>query len=86
VAVPSSGAPGTVARSKYLALTAMMFAVAMTFIDQTIVAIAAPNVQSELSLSAAGVTWMINAYVLALAAGFALGGRSRTCSVPGWWC
>jgi len=75
VAVPSSGAPGTVARSKYLALTAMMFAVAMTFIDQTIVAIAAPNVQSELSLSAAGVTWMINAYILALAAGFVLGGR-----------
>jgi EmrB/QacA subfamily drug resistance transporter len=75
VAVPSSGAPGTIARSKYLALTAMMFAVAMTFIDQTIVAIAAPNVQSELSLSAAGVTWMINAYILALAAGFALGGR-----------
>lgn len=70
-----SGAPGTVAASKWLALTAMMFAVAMTFIDQTIVAIAAPDVQSELSLSANGVTWMINAYILALAAGFALGGR-----------
>ncbi len=73
--VPPPGAPATVAKSKYLALTAMMFAVAMTFIDQTIVAIAAPNVQSELSLSAGGVTWMINAYILALAAGFALGGR-----------
>ncbi len=63
------------AKSKWLALTAMMFAVAMTFIDQTIVAIAAPEVQSELSLTSAGVTWMINAYILALAAGFALGGR-----------
>ena len=71
----ASGTPGTIAKSKWLALTAMMFAVAMTFIDQTIVAIAAPEVQSELSLTASGVTWMINAYILALAAGFALGGR-----------
>ncbi|GJF06010.1 MFS transporter [Pseudonocardia sp. D17] len=63
------------ARSKWLALTAMMFAVAMTFIDQTIVAIAAPNIQSELSLSSSGVTWTVNSYLLALAAGFALGGR-----------
>jgi EmrB/QacA subfamily drug resistance transporter len=75
VTTSASDAPGTIAKSKWLALTAMMFAVAMTFIDQTIVAIAAPNVQSELSLSAGGVTWMINAYILALAAGFALGGR-----------
>ena len=41
--------------SKYLALTAMVFAVAMTFIDQTIVSIAAPNIQHELSLSSGGV-------------------------------
>ena len=35
-----------------LALTAMIFAVAMTFIDQTIVAIAAHTIQQNLSLSA----------------------------------
>lgn len=75
MSTPASGVPGTIARSKWLALTAMMFAVAMTFIDQTIVAIAAPDVQQELSLSAGGVTWMVNSYILALAAGFALGGR-----------
>lgn len=66
---------GLAARSRWLALTAMMFAVAMTFIDQTIVAIAAPNIQSELSLSSSGMTWVINSYLLALAAAFALGGR-----------
>jgi EmrB/QacA subfamily drug resistance transporter len=60
---------------KNLALVAMMFAVAMTFIDQTIVAIASPNIQSELSLSRGGTQWVINAYLLALAATFALGGR-----------
>ncbi|MFD7968129.1 MFS transporter [Streptomyces clavifer] len=53
----------------------MMFAVSMTFIDQTIVAIAAPSVISELGLSSSGMQWVINAYLLALAAFFALGGR-----------
>jgi EmrB/QacA subfamily drug resistance transporter len=53
----------------------MIFAVAMTFIDQTIVAIAAPNIQRELGLTNTGVQWAINAYLLALAALFAFGGR-----------
>jgi EmrB/QacA subfamily drug resistance transporter len=62
-------------RSKTVALVAMLFAVAMTFIDQTIVAIAAPDIQSQLALSRAGTQWAVNAYLLALAATFALGGR-----------
>jgi EmrB/QacA subfamily drug resistance transporter len=62
-------------QSKNLALAAMLFAVAMTFIDQTIVAIASPSIQSELSLSRGGTQWVVNAYLLALAATFALGGR-----------
>ncbi|MCX4740718.1 MFS transporter [Streptomyces antibioticus] len=53
----------------------MMFAVAMTFIDQTIVSIAAPDIVSELGLSGSGMQWVINAYLLSLAAFFALGGR-----------
>ena len=66
---------GDTAKSKWLALAAMLFAVAMTFIDQTIVAIASPSIQSNLSLSRAGTQWVVNAYLLALAATFALGGR-----------
>lgn len=62
-------------KGKWFALTAMMFAVAMTFIDQTIVAIAAPDIQKELDFSASGVQWMVNAYLLALAIVFAFGGR-----------
>ncbi|MFJ2950580.1 MFS transporter [Streptomyces sp. NPDC087226] len=58
-----------------LALAAMLFAVAMTFIDQTIVAIAAPDIVHELGLSSSGMQWVVNAYLLALAAFFALGGR-----------
>jgi EmrB/QacA subfamily drug resistance transporter len=83
VPTPDPVAPGQTAagggtgakRSKQLALVAMLFAVAMTFIDQTIVAIASPTIQDELSLSRTGTQWVVNAYLLALAATFALGGR-----------
>ena len=60
---------------KNLVLAAMVFAVAMTFIDQTIVAIAVPDLQQDLSLSATGAQWIINGYLLALSALFAFGGR-----------
>ena len=53
----------------------MIFAVAMTFIDQTIVSIAAPTIQHALGLSSSGMQWAINAYLLTLAALFAFGGR-----------
>src|ERR1700733_7409481 len=62
-------------RSRPLILTAMIFAVAMTFIDQTIVSIAAPKIQADLGLTSSGMQWAINAYLLALAALFAFGGR-----------
>jgi EmrB/QacA subfamily drug resistance transporter len=58
-----------------LVLTGMIFAVAMTFIDQTIVSIAAPKIQEELGLTSTGVQWAINSYLLAMAALFAFGGR-----------
>jgi MFS family permease len=64
-----------VSGSRTLILAAMIFAVAMTFIDQTIVSIAAPDIQRELGLTSTGVQWAINAYLLALAALFAFGGR-----------
>ena len=66
---------GAATRSSRLALVAMLFAVAMTFIDQTIVAIASPTIQAELSLTNTGSQWVVNSYLLALAAMFALGGR-----------
>jgi EmrB/QacA subfamily drug resistance transporter len=70
-AAPAAGAGGR----KTLTLAAMIFAVAMTFIDQTIVSIAVPKIQSELHLSINEVQWVVNAYLLALAAAFTFGGR-----------
>jgi len=56
-------------------LAAMIFAVGMTFIDMTIVSIAIPDIQKGLHLSETGMQWVVNGYLLALAATFALGGR-----------
>jgi MFS family permease len=62
-------------RSRNLILTAMIFAVSMTLMNQTVVYIAVPQIQRELGLSTTGVQCAVNAYVLALGALFALGGR-----------
>lgn len=62
-------------KSGYLVLVAMIFAVSMTFIDQTIVSISVPKIQEDLSLTSTGVQWVINGYLLSLAALFALGGK-----------
>jgi EmrB/QacA subfamily drug resistance transporter len=78
--------------NKNLVLTAMIFAVAMMFIDQTIVALAIPTLNHDLQLSATGGQWVVNAYLLSLAALFALGGRvadivgHRTTLLVGVFC
>jgi EmrB/QacA subfamily drug resistance transporter len=66
---------GQGSKKKTLVLAAMIFAVSMMFIDQTIVSIAVPKIQSELHLSINAVQWVVNGYLLALAAMFAFGGR-----------
>lgn len=58
-----------------LVLVAMVFACAMTFIDQTIVAIAIPDIEKDLGLSENASQWVVNGYLLALAALFAFGGK-----------
>jgi len=62
-------------KGSYLVLTAMIFAVSMTFIDQTIVSISVPEIQKELSLSSTGVQWIVSGYLLSMAALFAFGGK-----------
>jgi EmrB/QacA subfamily drug resistance transporter len=63
------------AKNSKLILAAMIFAVSMTFIDQTIVAISLPTIQGDVHLSTTGSQWIINGYLLALSALFAFGGR-----------
>ena len=70
-----SAASSSNPRAQRLVLVAMIFAVAMMFIDQTIVVLAVPDLEKDLSLSANGAQWIVNGYLLSLSALFALGGK-----------
>lgn len=59
----------------WLVLVAMTGSLSMIMLDQTVVAVALPSMSSELPLSPVGQQWVLNAYVLALAALVALGGK-----------
>ena len=71
--------------NKNLVLAAMVFAVAMTFIDQTIVAIAVPDLQDDLSLSGTGAQWIINGYCWRSRRSSRSAAGSGTCSGDGGW-
>lgn len=62
-------------KAQNILLAAMIFAVSMTTIDATIVALSADTIQAKLGISHAAVTWSVNAYILATAAFFMLGGK-----------
>lgn len=56
-------------------LVAMTGALALIYIDQTAVAVALPAISDHLHLSGLGQQWVINAYLLAMTATVAIGGR-----------
>ncbi|MGA0871509.1 MAG: MFS transporter [Phycisphaerales bacterium] len=58
-----------------LVLVAMTGSLSMIFVDITVVGIALPEIGGDLGLDEAGVNWVVNAYMLALAATMAIGGR-----------
>jgi MFS family permease len=60
---------------KWLTLIAMTGSLSMIFIDQTVVSVALPVMQRDLGISQAGLQWIVNAYVLALASTVAIGGK-----------
>lgn len=62
-------------RGSRLALAGLILAVSMTTIDQTIVALAAPTIETDLRLDHGAVQWAVNVYLIATAACFLLGGR-----------
>ncbi|MEQ9619801.1 MAG: DHA2 family efflux MFS transporter permease subunit [Deltaproteobacteria bacterium] len=62
-------------KHKWLTLVAMTGSLSMIFVDQTVVSVALPRIQTDLGMSQSGLQWIINAYVLSLAATVALGGR-----------
>ena len=57
------------------ALIGLILAVSMTTIDQTIVALSVPTIEQHLDISHDAMQWVVNAYLLATAAFFLVGGR-----------
>lgn len=69
--------PGTqaVSTTSRWTLIGLIFAVSMTTIDQTIVALSVPSIQQHLGITHDAVQWAVNVYLLAMAAFFLVGGR-----------
>lgn len=67
-------APGR-SGNRWLTLFAMTGALSMIMLDQTVVTVALPSMTRDLGLSSSGQQWVVNAYVLAMAACVALGGK-----------
>lgn len=53
----------------------MTGSLSMILIDETVVSVALPTIQRDLDISATGLQWIVNAYLLTLAAFVAVGGR-----------
>jgi EmrB/QacA subfamily drug resistance transporter len=62
-------------RHRWLILAAMTGTLAMMMLDATVVSVALPSIQRELDLTQTELQWVVNAYLLALAALVAVGGR-----------
>lgn len=60
---------------KWWVLMAMICSFAMVFVDQTAIPVALPEMQKELNTTAIMLTWVINAYLLSLAALTIIGGK-----------
>jgi MFS family permease len=68
-------APAAPTRNSWLTLVAMTGSLSMIMLDQTVVTVALPTMTRDLPLSPTGQQWVVNAYVLAMAATVALGGK-----------
>ncbi|WP_107772751.1 MFS transporter [Nocardioides sediminis] len=78
-------------RRRLLGLVLLVSAQFLVMLDASIVNVALPSIQSELGFGPAGVTWVVNAYVLAFAGLLLLTGRAadlfgrrRVFTAGGW--
>jgi EmrB/QacA subfamily drug resistance transporter len=62
-------------RRRWLILAAMTGTLSMMMLDTTVVSVALPSIQRELDLTQTELQWVVNAYLLSLAALVAVGGR-----------
>jgi len=72
--MPVLGFQGENAREKVIVLLTMCFALAMAMLDNTVVNVAIPRIQTELGASVSQIQWIIDGYVLAFASLLLTGG------------
>ena len=63
------------ARSRWLALAVIASGLLMTVLDGSIVTVAMPAIQDDLGFSPAGLSWVVNAYLIAFGSLLLLAGR-----------
>src|SRR5437016_10855193 len=71
--VPSSTT--TIENRRWLALVVLCVGVLMVVLDQTIVNVALPSIQSDLGVSQSNLAWVVNAYLIAFGGLLLLAGR-----------
>ncbi|MGW7455401.1 MFS transporter [Streptomyces sp. NPDC054787] len=69
---PSTATPS---RSRWLALGVLATGMLMTVLDGSIVTVAMPAIQSDLGFTPAGLSWVVNAYLIAFGSLLLLAGR-----------
>jgi EmrB/QacA subfamily drug resistance transporter len=75
VSDPSADLSGPGGRRRWLALAVVMTAAFMDLVDVTIVNIAIPSIERDLSTSFGAIQWITAGYAIAFAAGLITGGR-----------
>ncbi|MCX5196242.1 MFS transporter [Streptomyces sp. NBC_00249] len=71
----TTAAPGPRLRSRWTALGVLSTGMLMTVLDGSIVTVAMPAVQNDLGFSPAGLSWVVNAYLIAFGSLLLLAGR-----------
>ncbi|GGT55222.1 MFS transporter [Streptomyces purpureus] len=71
----SARSSGPVPRSRWLALGVIATSLLMIVLDGSIVTVAMPAIQSDLGFTPAGLSWVVNAYLIAFGSLLLLAGR-----------
>src|SRR5215470_3095818 len=72
---PAPRRPAPSPRRAWIGFAVVLAAMIMNILDSTIVNVAAPSIQRDLSMSSSALEWIAAAYTLAIAVGLLTGGR-----------